>query len=123
MASFVRGALPALFLLLAAFAVIAPRPAAAVTVERVESPGGIVAWLVRDSMVPLVSIEFSFRGGAALDPAGKSGLADMTTSLLDEGAGDLDSQAFQDRLERLSIRMSFSAGGSSLLLGGASSVS
>ena len=51
-------ALPAFFLLLAVFAVALPRPAAAVTVERVESPGGIVAWLVRDSMVPLVPSSF-----------------------------------------------------------------
>lgn len=85
-------------------------PASAVTVERVVSPGGIEAWLVRDTMVPLFAIEFSFRGGAALDPAGKAGLADMTTSLLDEGAGDLDSQAFQQRLADLAVEMSFSAG-------------
>lgn len=110
MTRFFRGALPAFFLMLAACTVLAPRPAAAVTVERVESPGGIVAWLVQDSMVPLVSIEFSFRGGAALDPAGKTGLADMTTSLMDEGAGDMDSQAFQQKLSDLAISISFSAG-------------
>ena len=96
--------------ILSVVAVIAPRPAAAVTVERVESPGGIVAWLVRDSMVPLVSIEFSFRGGAALDPAGKTGLADMTTSLLDEGAGDMDSQAFQRKLSDLAVSIGFAPG-------------
>lgn len=84
-------------------------PAAAVTVERVTSPGGIEAWLVRDRSVPLVSIEFSFRGGAALDPAGKAGLANLTTSLLDEGAGELDSQAFQQKIDDLSIRFSFAA--------------
>lgn len=84
-------------------------PAAAVTVERVTSPGGIEAWLVRDRSVPLLSIEFSFRGGAALDPAGKEGLANLTTTLLDEGAGDLDSQAFQRKLNDLSIRLGFSA--------------
>ena len=110
MARVVRGALPALCLLVAAVAFLAPRPAAAVAVERVESPGGIVAWLVRDRMVPLVSIEFSFRGGAALDPAGKAGLADMTTSLLDEGAGDIDSQTFQRKLSDLAVSISFDAG-------------
>lgn len=110
MARLVRATLPAFFLMLAVVAVIAPRPAAAVTVERVESPGGIVAWLVRDSMVPLVSIEFSFRGGAALDPGGKTGLADMTTSLLDEGAGDMDSQAFQRKLSDLAVSIRFTAG-------------
>jgi zinc protease len=61
-------------------------------------------------MVPLVSIEFSFRGGSALDPDGKTGLADMTTSLLDEGAGDMDSQAFQRKLSDLAVSISFNAG-------------
>lgn len=96
----------------ALFAVLlaASNAAHAVKVERVVSPGGIEAWLVRDHTIPITAIEFSFRGGAAADPAGKTGLASMASSLLDEGAGDLDSQAFQDRLERLSVRMSFSAG-------------
>ncbi len=110
MTRFGRATLPVFILFLAAGAFIAPRPAAAVTVERVESPGGIVAWLVRDSLVPLVSIEFSFRGGAAQDPDGKTGLADMTTSLLDEGAGDMDSQAFQRKLSDLAVSISFDAG-------------
>jgi zinc protease len=110
MKRFIRGVSPVFLLLFAAIAVIAPRPAAAVTVERVESPGGIVAWLVRDSLVPLVSIEFSFRGGAALDPAGKTGLANLTSSLLDEGAGDMDSQTFQRKLSDLAVSISFSAG-------------
>lgn len=94
--------------LLLIYAVAAP--ARAIEVERVVSPGGIEAWLVRDGSVPITAIEFSFRGGGAVDPAGKAGLADMTMSLLDEGAGDLDSQAFQGRLESLSIRLSFNAG-------------
>ena len=89
---------------------LAPLPALAVTVEKVVSPGGIEAWLVRDHSVPLLALEFSFRGGAALDPPGMEGLADLTSSLLDEGAGDMNSQAFQRRLEDGAIRMSFGAG-------------
>jgi zinc protease len=85
-------------------------PARAVNVERVVSPTGIEAWLVRDHSIPIIAIEFSFRGGAASDPEGKAGLANLTTSLLDEGAGDLDSQAFQGRLEDLSVRLSFDPG-------------
>lgn len=97
-------------LLFVAILIAVPRPAAAVTVERVESHGGIVAWLIQDNMVPLVSIEFSFRGGAALDPSGKAGLANMTASLLDEGAGELDSQEFQQKLSDLAVSLSFDAG-------------
>ena len=90
---------------------LAVTPARAVEVERVVSPGGIEAWLVRDHSVPITAIEFSFRGtGGAHDPAGKDGLAEMTASLIDEGAGELDSQAFQRKAEDMSIRISFSAG-------------
>ena len=84
--------------------------AAASKVERVISKGGIEAWFVRDTSVPLVSVEFIFRGGAALDPEDKGGLANLVASLLDEGAGDLDSQAFQARLENLSIKLGFETG-------------
>ena len=83
--------------------------AGAVTAERVVSEGGIEAWFVRDTSVPLLSVEFLFRGGAALDPEGKGGLANLTASLLDEGAGDLDSQAYQARLQNLSIQLHFNA--------------
>ena len=85
-------------------------PAGAVEVERVRSAGGIEAWLVRDHANPIITVRLAFRGGAALDPAGQEGLAEMVSSLLDEGAGDLDSQAFQGRLEDLSISLRFDAG-------------
>jgi zinc protease len=54
-------------------------------------------------------MRFAFRGGAALDPDGKEGLANMVSSLLDEGSGDMDSQAFQRRLEDLSVVLRFDA--------------
>jgi zinc protease len=89
---------------------LAALPARAVEVQRVVSPGGIEAWLVEDHSNPIIALDLAFRGGAALDPTGKEGLANMVAGLLDEGAGDLDSQAFQARLEDLSIMLSFSAG-------------
>ena len=85
-------------------------PARAIEVQRVVSPGGIEAWLVQDHTNPIISLELAFRGGAALDPAGKEGLATMVSGLIDEGSGDLDSQAFQGTLEQLSIRLSFDSG-------------
>lgn len=89
---------------------VAVAPARAVEVQRVVSPGGIEAWLVEDHRNPIISLELAFRGGSALDPVGKEGLANMLSGLLDEGAGDLDSQAFQGKLEDLSIRLSFDSG-------------
>src|SRR5579883_2910983 len=84
-------------------------PASAVTVQSVTSPGGITAWLVEDHSLPVVTFDVSFRGGSALDPAEKAGLATLTTDLLDEGAGDLDSPAFQGRLEDLAASLQFGA--------------
>jgi len=82
---------------------------AAAKIQRVVSPGGIEAWFVQDATVPVVAVNFAFNGGSTQDPADKPGVASMVSSLLDEGAGDLDSQAFHDRLERRAIELNFSA--------------
>lgn len=87
----------------------APQALAMTKIERVVSPGGIEAWLVREPSVPLIALEFAFRGGSSQDPADRPGVAYMTASLLDEGAGDLDSKAFQQRNESNAVEMSFRA--------------
>jgi zinc protease len=84
-------------------------PALATTIERVVSPGGIEAWLVHEPAVPMIAVDFAFGGGAAQDPAGKAGTANLVASLLDEGAGDLDSKTFHARLERKAIELGFQA--------------
>ncbi len=93
---------------LAAVLVLAPA-ADATTIERVVSPSGIKAWLVQEHTVPLVALDFAFRGGASQDPVDKPGVANMATSLIDEGAGDLDSKAFHERVAAKAIELSFSA--------------
>jgi zinc protease len=93
----------ALFLLLLAL------PAQAVEIKRVVSPGGIEAWLVEDKSVPVVALEAAFAGGAATDPKEKPGLANLTASLLDEGAGSYDSQAYQTRMEDIASSIHFTA--------------
>lgn len=83
-------------------------PAGAVEVQRVTG-GGVEAWLVEDKLTPIVTVHIAFRGGAATDPQGKAGRAAMAAALLTEGAGDLDSAAFQTRLEELAIRVNADA--------------
>ncbi len=86
----------------------------AVEVERVVSDGGIEAWLIRDHSNPITTLKLSFRGGAALDPDGKVGLAHFVASTLDEGSGDMDSDAFQKALDDRSITLRFNAGRDSI---------
>ena len=85
-------------------------PASAATkIQRVISPGGIEAWFVQDATVPLVAMQFAFTGGSAQDAADKSGTANLMADMLDEGAGDLNSKTYHERLERRAIQMNFSA--------------
>jgi zinc protease len=85
-------------------------PAAALDVKVVKSPKGVTAWLVTDRTAPVLHMAFAFRPGALRDPVGKEGLTNLMTTLLDEGAGDLDSLAFQRRMEELALTWSMNAG-------------
>ena len=88
----------------------APTPShAAAKIQHLVSPGGIEAWFVQDATVPLIAMEYAFGGGATQDPAGKPGVGNMVADLIDEGSGDLDSQAFHERLDRRAIDLSFSS--------------
>src|SRR5690606_16635038 len=89
---------------------VAPTVASrAAKTARVTSPGGVEFWHVRDDTLPMISMEYAFRGGSTQDPADKAGTASMMAALLDEGAGDLDARAFQQQLEERAIVMSFAA--------------
>ena len=92
-----------------AVVLLAAAPAAATSVTRVVSPGGIEAWVVENHSVPVIALNFSFTGGANQDPADKPGVANMVAGLLDEGAGDLDAAAYHERLENHAIELGFTA--------------
>ena len=79
-------------------------------IQQVTSPSGIKAWLVEDHTVPIISMDFSFAGGTTQDDRGKEGTVTMLTSLLDEGAGEMDAKTFQTKLENDAIKLSFDAG-------------
>lgn len=102
--------LPRSLAMASALLLLALAPARAeVQFQRITSPGGIEAWLVEDYAVPIVTIRFAFEGGTTQDPAGKEGLANLMTALFDEGAGDLDSEAFQIALDAAGAEMGFAA--------------
>ncbi|WP_075219853.1 M16 family metallopeptidase [Acuticoccus yangtzensis] len=82
--------------------------ASAIDIQEVTSPGGIKAWLVSDSTVPLVAVDFAFAGaGSSQDPDDKTGRANLLSAMLDEGAADYDSVAFQTALRDNAVRLSF----------------
>jgi zinc protease len=101
-----RMAVALCFLAVAAFFLPSSR-AEAMKIQVVKSPGGITAWLVEEHSVPLLAMRFAFEGGSAQDPPGKEGIANFLAGMLDEGAGDLTSKAYQERMEEIAMRMSF----------------
>lgn len=84
-------------------------PSRAATVQKVKTPGGFEVWLVEDYAVPLVAFDFAFKSGAAQDPDGKAGVANMLAGLLDEGAGPYDAEAFHRAMDDLAVEISFHA--------------
>ena len=78
-------------------------------IQAITSPGGIKAWLVSEPSVPIVALDYSFKGGGNADPEGKPAVANMLAALLDEGAGELDARTFQERMEAKAIQLGFSA--------------
>ena len=82
-------------------------PASAMNIQTVKSPGGIEAWLVEEHSVPLMALRFAFNGGNSQDPKDKEGVANFITAMMDEGAGDVTSAEFQERMEEIAMRMSW----------------
>ncbi len=83
--------------------------AGAVDIKAVTTPLGLKAWLVQDKSAPVVSLAFSFAGGAASDPKGQSGITNLMATLLTDGAGPLAFQDFQRRQEDAAASLDFSA--------------
>lgn len=101
-----RGALAALAGVLAWLPVTG---AEAIDIKQVTTPLGINAWLVEDKSAPVVALSFSFAGGTASDPAGQSGVTNLMATLLTDGAGPLDAQAFRRRQEDAAASLGFGA--------------
>lgn len=97
-----------LLVLALGLALVAVR-AEAVEVREVTTPLGIKAWLVEDNATPVVALSFSFASGSARDPENQKGLTSLMASLLTDGAGAFDAQAFKRRQEDASVSLGFGA--------------
>ncbi len=81
----------------------------AMKIQEITTPGGIKALLVEEHTIPMLAMQFAFKGGASQEEDGKEGIAYLISALLDEGAGDMTSSQMQATLDELAIRMSFDA--------------
>lgn len=77
-------------------------------IQQFTTPGGVSVWLVQEPSIPILALQMNWEAGSTADPEGLEGLADAVVYQMNEGAGDLDSLAFQTRMEELN--MSFGCG-------------
>ncbi len=78
---------------------------AGVRIEHWTAPSGARVYFVETRVVPILDVQIDFAGGGAFVPAAKSGLAGLTRSLLEAGAGDMDEERIAGRLVDLGARL------------------
>ena len=72
---------------------------------------GIVAYVVEDHALPLVTVSITVRVGSFLEPAEKTGLASLTGTMMRKGgAGNRTAEEFDERADFLAADISSSVG-------------
>ena len=72
-------------------------------------PNGLKLVIVEQHELPLIDIALVVRSGSEADPVGKAGLATLTASMLDAGAGGRDALGIADQEGYLAIDLNTSA--------------
>ncbi|MEO1150083.1 MAG: pitrilysin family protein [Pseudomonadota bacterium] len=75
-------------------------------IEEATLANGMKVVLAQRDTIPVVNVAVQFDAGYAADAGGKLGLANFTTSMLEEGAGRLDALGFSAALEKLGSTIS-----------------
>jgi zinc protease len=93
---------------------------ATLPIEKLESFQGARAYLVQTKSLPMVDIEVSIDAGDRYDPVGKSGLADLTASLMNYGVrsekGLLSEAQIADEIADLGANIGLSVSGERAIL-------
>jgi zinc protease len=89
-------------------------------IEKLDAYKGAKAFLVQTKALPMVDIEVSIDAGDRYDPAGKSGLADMTAGLMNYGVrgdrGLLNEAQIADEIADLGANIGLSVSGERAIL-------
>ena len=78
---------------------------AGVKIEHWMAPTGAKVYFVETRVIPILDVQIDFAAGGAFVPAAKPGLAGLTRSLLEAGAGDMDEEKISGRLVDLGARL------------------
>jgi zinc protease len=85
------------------------RPFKLPSVKRFRLSNGLRVILAESPKLPLVSLELVVKSGAAANPRGKAGLAELTANMLDEGTKTRDALAIADEIATLGATLATGA--------------
>ncbi len=98
-----------LFIIMTALSNIAQANDRVLNITEYTTPEGITLWHVEDHSLPIITMNFAFRGAGSIDdPRNMIGLGQLVSNTIDEGAGARDANAFQEALQDHAIDLSFS---------------
>ncbi len=86
-----------------------PVPAAQITPKRIVMQNGLTLLFVARPSPPLVSMEMLIQAGSLFDPEGRSGMANLTASLLDEGTKKRTSKQIAEEIDFIGAGLSATA--------------
>ena len=86
--------------------------------ERIVLDNGTVLLLNQKSDVPMIGLQAVLKGGAVVDPDGKSGLSSLFAELIQKGAGERDAAEFAEAIDSVGGNLSASGGLESLTISG-----
>ncbi len=93
------------------------RPFAAPAVQSAKLPNGLEVFVVERRDLPKVSVSLATRAGAATDPAGKAGLANLTVTTIDMGTKTRKTLEIEDAFGALGTTLTGGVGRESARLG------
>ena len=80
---------------------------AELNIQELTSQNGTKFWLAQEKSIPFVSLEIRFRGGTSMDDNKTRGAVSFMTAMLEEGAGELDAQAFSKARDSIAASFNF----------------
>ena len=87
---------------------------AELNIQELISQNGTKFWLAQEKSIPFVSLEIRFRGGTSMDDNKTRGAVSFMTAMLEEGAGELDAQAFSKARDSIAASFNFDVSRDSL---------
>jgi predicted Zn-dependent peptidase len=94
-----------------------PAKLALPTIQKLALSNAIPVLFIERHRIPLVQVAVVVKAGAAADPRGKAGLANLTAEMLDRGAGGRAALELSDAVDHLGADLSAGAGWDQTLVG------